>query len=301
MGKNYSRDGNAPESRERRTTIKKIAVGVGALAGISSLPEKWTRPIVEGIVLPAHAQTSANLVICPAVTLTLLSGTQASGAVTVRVQGCVTPPTGGVQILLAVQGSQAAAAAAGTVPLKPEGLLERALAAAGVLLVGEAIAADCAEIAGTAMTDAQGIFTADFEIPCGPGIQSVYAYAALAADRRSGGYGYGVLSVPGETTSTTKPVEPPKTPISPCSVGIDNRLPEDITLMSNGIEYTVAARGTLFVDLTVYEEPFSLTFRASTNTNKVLARSGTNAISKPFTDEVTVDDAGCGDRYTIGV
>jgi len=298
MGKNYSRDGNAPESRERRTTIKKIAVGVGALAGISSLPEQWTRPVVEGIVLPAHAQTSANLLICRELFLSLLSGTQSSGTVAVRVQGCITPPTGGVAILLAVQGSQAAA---GTASREPEGLLERALGAVGDLLVKEAVAADCPEIGGKAVTDAQGHFSADFEIPCGPGIQSVYAYAALTADRKNGGYGSGVVSVPGETTSTTKPVEPPKPPISPCSVGIDNRLPEDITLMSNGTEYTVAARGTLFVDLTVYEEPFSLTFRASTNTNKVLARSGTNAISKPFTDEVTVDDAGCGDRYTIGV
>ena len=197
MKEKLDRDKSAPESQERRTTIKKIAVGVGALAGISSLPDKWTKPIVEGIILPAHAQTSANLIICPEVTLTLLGGTQASGTVSVRASGCVTPPTGGVQILLAVQGSQAAAAVAGTAPLKPEGLLERALAAAGDLLVSEAIAADCAERAGTAVTNTQGIFTADFKILCGPGIQSVYAYAALAADRTNGGYGYGVLSVPG--------------------------------------------------------------------------------------------------------
>lgn len=42
----------------RRKAIKKIAVGVGVLAGFSLLPEKWTTPIIGQIVLPAHAQTS---------------------------------------------------------------------------------------------------------------------------------------------------------------------------------------------------------------------------------------------------
>ena len=51
------------------------------------------------------------------------------------------------------------------------------------------------------------------------------------------------------------------------------------------------------VDLTVYEEPFSLTFRASTDSKKVLAYKDTKI---PFTDEVTIDDAVCGGRYTIG-
>lgn len=52
-------DGNAPESGERRKAIKKIAVGVGALAGYGALPERWTRPMVDLVVLPAHAQTSS--------------------------------------------------------------------------------------------------------------------------------------------------------------------------------------------------------------------------------------------------
>ena len=72
-----------------------------------------------------------------------------------------------------MQGSQAAA---GTAVHEPEGLLERALGAVGDLLIGEAVAADCVEIGGKAVTDAQGDFSANFEIPCGPGIQSVHAY-----------------------------------------------------------------------------------------------------------------------------
>ena len=49
-----------PANQSRRKAIKKIAVGVGALAGYSVLPEKWTRPIIGQIVLPAHAETSGT-------------------------------------------------------------------------------------------------------------------------------------------------------------------------------------------------------------------------------------------------
>ncbi len=49
-------------NQDRRKAIKKIATGVGVLAGCSVLPEKWTRPIVGQIVLPAHAETSGAIV-----------------------------------------------------------------------------------------------------------------------------------------------------------------------------------------------------------------------------------------------
>lgn len=51
---------NVPESQDRRKVMKKIVAGVGVLAGYSVLPEKWTRPIVGQIVLPAHAETSGE-------------------------------------------------------------------------------------------------------------------------------------------------------------------------------------------------------------------------------------------------
>ncbi len=50
---------NTPKNQDRRQAIKKIAVGVGVLAGYSVLPNKWTQPIVGQIALPAHAATSA--------------------------------------------------------------------------------------------------------------------------------------------------------------------------------------------------------------------------------------------------
>jgi len=46
-------------NQARRKAIKKIAVGVGVVAGYSALPEKWTKPVVGQMILPAHAETSA--------------------------------------------------------------------------------------------------------------------------------------------------------------------------------------------------------------------------------------------------
>ena len=48
------------ENIERRTVIRKLAVGTAALAGCSLLPAKWTRPILEFGALPAHATTSGT-------------------------------------------------------------------------------------------------------------------------------------------------------------------------------------------------------------------------------------------------
>ena len=48
------------ESKERRTLIRKLALGTAALAGCSVLPDKWTVPLVEFGVLPAHATTSGE-------------------------------------------------------------------------------------------------------------------------------------------------------------------------------------------------------------------------------------------------
>lgn len=35
-----------------------MAIGGGAITGLHLLPEKWTRPIIDTIIIPAHAQTS---------------------------------------------------------------------------------------------------------------------------------------------------------------------------------------------------------------------------------------------------
>ncbi|BHH81993.1 hypothetical protein [Desulforhopalus sp. 52FAK] len=59
---------NTIENQDRRTAVKKIAAGVGVLAGCSVLPERWTKPIVGGINLPAHAATSGAAPVAAEVT-----------------------------------------------------------------------------------------------------------------------------------------------------------------------------------------------------------------------------------------
>ncbi len=81
-----------PKSSERRKAIKKIGIGIGAIAGISALPEKWTRPVIGQIVLPAHAATSAVSLHDPC-TARRTSGTQDSNSVKVEISAWVDPPT----------------------------------------------------------------------------------------------------------------------------------------------------------------------------------------------------------------
>ncbi len=85
-------DKNAVSDTGRRKAIKKIAIGVGALASIHALPEQWTRPIVDQIAMPAHAATSGTSLHDPC-TITRVSGDQSTASVTIRVNGFVTPPT----------------------------------------------------------------------------------------------------------------------------------------------------------------------------------------------------------------
>ena len=50
-----------PENKSndsRRKLLKSIAAGSGAIVAGKSLPESWSRPVVDSVMLPAHAQTS---------------------------------------------------------------------------------------------------------------------------------------------------------------------------------------------------------------------------------------------------
>jgi len=48
-------------NRSRRNTLKKLLAGSGVIIASQSTPEKWTKPIVDSVMLPAHAQTSQIL------------------------------------------------------------------------------------------------------------------------------------------------------------------------------------------------------------------------------------------------
>ncbi len=86
------------QSEERRRAVKKIIGGMGVIAGMHALPDKWTRPLVDAVVLPAHAATSPLNSLSDPCQLRLLAGTQATATVTVQVTGFVIPPQGGITV-----------------------------------------------------------------------------------------------------------------------------------------------------------------------------------------------------------
>ena len=51
---------STPISQTRRSALKKMLVGTGVAAGTALLPERWAKPIVDKVLVPAHAQTSCN-------------------------------------------------------------------------------------------------------------------------------------------------------------------------------------------------------------------------------------------------
>ena len=51
---------NKKSDESRRKLLKSIAAGSGAIVAGKSLPENWTKPIVNSVVLPAHAVTSGQ-------------------------------------------------------------------------------------------------------------------------------------------------------------------------------------------------------------------------------------------------
>lgn len=57
----------------RRRAIKIVASG--ALVATIALPSKWSRPIVESIIVPAHAQASPPLTTGTGTTATSTTGT----------------------------------------------------------------------------------------------------------------------------------------------------------------------------------------------------------------------------------
>lgn len=49
---------NTKLAKSRRQLLKASVAGTGALVAGKSLPDQWSRPVVDSVMLPAHAQTS---------------------------------------------------------------------------------------------------------------------------------------------------------------------------------------------------------------------------------------------------
>ncbi|MFW2439259.1 MAG: hypothetical protein ACN4GR_07795 [Arenicellales bacterium] len=83
----------------RRKLLKSIAAGSGVIVAGKSLPESWSRPIVDSVILPVHAQTSGGPFAGNATTTTPTLGTdsvfaQAADALIpqARANGVILPP-----------------------------------------------------------------------------------------------------------------------------------------------------------------------------------------------------------------
>ncbi len=50
----------------RRKLLKSIAAGSGAVVAGKAMPESWTKPVIDSVLLPVHAATSTLTSICNA-------------------------------------------------------------------------------------------------------------------------------------------------------------------------------------------------------------------------------------------
>ncbi len=72
----------------RRDVVKKITIVVGGVATLIELPARWTKPVVESIIAPAHAALSATTTTtttaAPTTTTTTTTSTTTSTTTTNR-------------------------------------------------------------------------------------------------------------------------------------------------------------------------------------------------------------------------
>ena len=80
------------QNENRRKLLKSIAAGSGAVIAGKSLPESWSKPVVDSVMLPAHAQTSPSPCTPCLVAATYCegSGTGTGITVDVAIDGTVT-------------------------------------------------------------------------------------------------------------------------------------------------------------------------------------------------------------------
>ncbi len=49
---------NAKVQPEKRKTVRRLLTGGGIVTGAGAVGGRWTKPLVDSVLLPAHAQTS---------------------------------------------------------------------------------------------------------------------------------------------------------------------------------------------------------------------------------------------------
>ena len=95
-GKGDEAGGSRLSPEQRREALRRILAGGGIVIGADVLPDKWSNPVVDSVILPAHAATSLADPCS-------LSVTPVSGGYQVVVSGFVSPPSGGVDLQILVE------------------------------------------------------------------------------------------------------------------------------------------------------------------------------------------------------
>lgn len=95
-------------STSKRKLLAGLAIG-GALVAGKSLPEQWTKPLINSVLLPAHAQAT-NPVNALAITPEENCGASVSFTVGIGVQAVVTPNPGAGQDIVFTYTCNGAAA-----------------------------------------------------------------------------------------------------------------------------------------------------------------------------------------------
>ena len=45
-------------SKDRRSVLKSVVAGSAVVTGSAALPEKWSKPLTNAVILPGHAETT---------------------------------------------------------------------------------------------------------------------------------------------------------------------------------------------------------------------------------------------------
>ena len=162
----------------RRRIVKGLAAGAGAVVWHSALPSRWTTPIIESISLPAHAQTSMPIPArCTDLVMKQVKGTSQSQNLTVSASGKF-PVNQVGQVFYITFEAYTEAVITGMEKNGEEGFLT---SVADLLSVPAAMAASPAcSVVVSVTVGADGAFSGEAELTCGPGIVQVLAIVRTA-------------------------------------------------------------------------------------------------------------------------
>lgn len=90
-----------PHDGSRRRVLKTMVGGVTAATVYHLMPACWTKPIVDAILLPAHAATS-GAILEDSCQIAVLSGDSTSNWLELQVTGFISPPIGGLVTTMVV-------------------------------------------------------------------------------------------------------------------------------------------------------------------------------------------------------